>query len=316
MQLLDDNAVGSALPKDGEVKCTLCNQPMHLLLQLNAPLDELDRTLYVFGCNQPSCHTSTSTETMLGGGGNRFRPCFGGGSVRCFRSQQPWKTSGGVDIKPSVEKVPPKVSQLEDNDWGDDDDDDWGDATCDDDDEWGASATISTKAKSQDITMDDLEAMISKCEMQSASKSKVKASSTKTASNNKQTVKVTSTAPSFCRYDLEMINEPCSKRINSNDSDDDDDDDDIDAGGANNTESKVNQLLSRYLSTEDDEEILSALKGGDISYSGGGGGDKGGERYERLPPEERAFVSFSKRLKRAPEQVARYAYGGVPLWSM
>ena len=81
-------------------------------------------------------------------------------------------------------------------------------------------------------------------------------------------------------------------------------------------------MLSRYLDVEDDEEILSALRGGtgaggnrDGSCGGGSGGG-GGERYERLPPEERAFLSFTRRLRRVPGQVARYAYGGVPLWSV
>ena len=41
--------------------CTTCNHgPMHLLLQLHAPLDDVDRTLYVFGCNNASCHSSAS----------------------------------------------------------------------------------------------------------------------------------------------------------------------------------------------------------------------------------------------------------------
>jgi pre-rRNA-processing protein TSR4 len=69
---------------------------------------------------------------------------------------------------------------------------------------------------------------------------------------------------------------------------------------------------------EDDEEIVSALKGGknpaiNAACDGVSGG---GERYERLKPEERAFLTFSKRLRRAPEQVCRYAYGGEPLWSI
>jgi hypothetical protein len=67
---------------------------------------------------------------------------------------------------------------------------------------------------------------------------------------------------------------------------------------------------------EDDEEILLALKGGKKINSGGNFGGSGGERYERLPLEERALLAFSTLLKRSPGQVARYAYGGVPLWSM
>ena len=74
-------------------------------------------------------------------------------------------------------------------------------------------------------------------------------------------------------------------------------------------------MLPRYLDVEDDEVILSALRGGSIA-SNNDNSREGGERYERLPPEERAFLSFTRRLKRAPGQVARYAYGGSPMWSV
>ena len=35
---------------------------MPLLLQLHAPVDEYDRMMYVFGCNNAPCHHPPSTE--------------------------------------------------------------------------------------------------------------------------------------------------------------------------------------------------------------------------------------------------------------
>ena len=91
--------------------------------------------------------------------------------------------------------------------------------------------------------------------------------------------------------------------------------------GDEQQEQKFNFFNLETSSTEEDEEILSALNGGhlasnkDLSHVAGKG-SSGGERYERLSPEERAFLAFSNRLKRAPRQVVRYAYGGFPLWSV
>jgi pre-rRNA-processing protein TSR4 len=89
------------------------------------------------------------------------------------------------------------------------------------------------------------------------------------------------------------------------------DEDDV---GFSGSDAKIQEMLSRYMAEEDDEDILAALKGS----SGSGGGSGGGrvERDERLSPEDRAMLTYSDRLKRSPQQVVRYALGGCPLWSM
>jgi len=304
---------------------------MYLLLQLHAPLDAVDRTLYLFGCNNASCHSGESGEMGDGTNINRFNSCIGnemGGEMRCVRSQQQWKNSKTTSEMPmassandfeSPKETPGNI--LEENDWGVDDGSDWGD---DGDDDWGGGAAKNTKDNTN-ISMDDLETMLTNCEMHSASKEpesapSIKLQSTSTSGTSKARNVNSNTSgnpsshdipPSFEHHDLEMIDEPPTGRGNDDSDEDDDDDAGIDA-------SKVDQMLSRYLDTEDDEEILSCLKGGGKSSSGGNNDGKGGggERYERLPPEERAFLAFSKRLKRVPGQVARYAYGGVPLWSI
>ena len=111
------------------------------------------------------------------------------------------------------------------------------------------------------------------------------------------------------------MNEPSIRRRKGGGADSDDDEDGVDGSG-NIDASKVEQMLSRYLDVEDDEAILSALRGGSIASNNDNYCEGGGERYERLPPKERAFLSFTRRLKRAPGQVARYAYGGSPMWSV
>ena len=283
--------------------CSVCNESMHFLLQLNAPLDDLDRTLYVFACNRPSCYSPKEGKFWINS--NRA-------PVRCFRSQQ----SQVAVSKPT--KTTQVSTVLEDNDWGDDND--WGQSGSDDDD-WGACG--SAKSNTNDVSMDDLEAMISKCEMKS------KEMNTKSKSNEKGQVSANTSNTSFTtqnvrtfkQYNLEMFDEPSNSRIDNVISESlEEDEEDDDFGNSNNIDSsKVNKMLSSYLAMEDDEEIINALKNDGNEISGKGNADKGsggGERYERLPPEERAFLAFSKRLRRAPLQVARYAYGGVPLWSM
>jgi pre-rRNA-processing protein TSR4 len=295
--------------------CTVCNGPMHLLLQLNAPLDDLERTLYVFGCNRPSCHTALAEDVD---DSSRFRINFDRWAViRCFRSQQQqFVKSGGEKKQISIVE---RSEKLEDNDWGDDND--WG-ADDDPDDDWGAAPTgTTTNDSTKEVSMDELEAMLSKAEVQSkASNTQYKSTHSKDGTNHNTATSMDMNAPSFQRYNLEMFNEPPSAKLSHPGMDDDDEDDDVVSSVENIHSSKVNQMLSQYLAMEEDEDILSALKGGGTHSSGGaangGGGGEGGEKYERLPPEERAFLAFSKRLKRAPLQVVRYAYGGVPLWSV
>lgn len=303
--------------KSSNPLCTRCKSQMYLLIQLHAPLDDLDRTLYVFGCNNPSCHLIADStprngvnETVKTG----FCANFGGtkgGAVRCFRSQ---KQHANNYLTPAEEKHPeanvetPK--SLAENDWGmDDNSGGWGDT--DGGDGWGDSGGTADNT----ISMNDLEVMLTNCEMQYNQAVAQQATSSVSQAKSNQQTKVKQSeisAPSFVHHDLEMIDEPFGKTRNDDSSDDDNDDDGL---GANIDASKVDSMLSRYMDMEDDEEIIAALKGGTSTTNNicGGGG---GEKYERLKPEEKAFMLFSKRLRRAPEQVCRYAYDGEPMWSI
>lgn len=352
-------------------ECTTCGNRTHLLLQLHSPVDECDRTLYVFGCNNRTCHPRTTASTTTrdnnvdvgegGGDASVFRSFIGSGPVRCIRSQRPW-TAGcskmqGPMTTPTArcgvgddDDPPPRNGTTTRNDdywdaddaavdgggWGDDDG--HGD---DGDDDWGVGGGVTSDGA--DVSMDDLEAMMNECEMirptTTASKHGTRPlslSSPSRASREQQdaddadecggssTTATSDALPSFERIDLLTMNEPpARRRRGGGDDSDDDDGDDYDYGDEEcegGKDSKVERMLSRYMDMEDDEEILSALRGGLDVGSGhgfrGGGSGVGGERYERLPPEEQAFLSFTRRLRRAPGQVCRYAYGGSPLWSV
>lgn len=352
----NDDAFASSGGTSGNPACTTCGGRMHLLLQLHAPLDDYDRTMYVFGCNNAPCHTpstgrSDDDDDGDEQGGNAFRSWIGGGPVRCLRSQRKWTAARsestsrrGGDGGPPVDAGPPtKDDRVDDDRWGagdaggGGDDGGWGDGDDDGgggDDDWGGGGGTA------DVSMDDLEAMMNDCKMRPPapssgskpppppppsakslpSQGKHDGVDAATECGGSSTTTTRDVPPSFENLDLLTINEPPMRRGGKADDSDDEDEHDDDAGGGGGCD--VDAMLSRYLDVEDDEEILSALRGGtgaggnrDGSCGGGSGGG-GGERYERLPPEERAFLSFTRRLRRVPGQVARYAYGGVPLWSV
>jgi len=396
-------------------KCQLCQRQMYLLLQMHAPLDELDRTMYIFACNKASCiQKAFSSSSSLQGGikgdvnGNDNSNCSsssisnnrfnlgGAGVVRCIRSQSQCNQSIGGDDDDNDSKVAStnamdsdKLRQVgketkdqsigaghadssaitttaatgwgDDNDSGGDGGGGWGDFSG-----WGDENDDAHDYSSdqQDPSMDDLEAMLCAIEMKehdndrddlkdidelelekqnNGSKRKKK----KNKNNNTTTRKVNNdnnrsdvmkngtndneiSAPSFQRYELDVYNEPPSKSSyynkNDNDSFDQDDDEELIGTGtySHNDDSAVQKMLSSYLKEEDDETLKAAIKGGptcDVHSSGNGISSNNkntviGEKYERLPPDDRAFLAFTDRVKRAPFQAVRYAYGGVPMWSI
>ena len=92
----------------------------------------------------------------------------------------------------------------------------------------------------------------------------------------------------------------------------------IGRNGSRKDDAKIQQMLAQYMQEEDDEEILTLLRG----QSGGKNTGttvttiKSGERDERLSATDRALLQYTDRLKRSPQQVLRYSHGGTPLWSV
>ena len=210
----------------------------------------------------------------------------------------------------------------------------WGDDDASDDNDWGTGEEAGKGDCSPSSSMDDLHAMLAAMEMKENQDTKMPKGKDNNIhiSNNPRMKKEdpsihivehahssdgdSVTINAFPKYDLDVYDEPFNiNGVQDVDSDDEDVQD-------TTNDKDIQNLLSKYLTEEDDSDILSAIKGGSSSLSlsmGGSGSGRGhgnGEKYERLPPEERTFLIFPTRIKRAPKQSARYAYGGVPLWSM
>eukprot|EP00903_Cladosiphon_okamuranus_P014302 g13284.t1 len=98
-----------------------------------------------------------------------------------------------------------------------------------------------------------------------------------------------------------------------------------DSSRANDKE--MEDRLRRYREQEEDRGLVTALDQAlglkDGCGAGNGGGQQGegdgvagiGEKYERTPARAKAVLRFADRVARSPQQVVRYAYGGLPLWS-
>ena len=374
-------------------QCDNCHDPMYLLIQMYAPLDDLERTLYVFGCNKASCFqvafsskrrndndgssgTSGNYDSRGDNDSSKSRFCLGGmGVVKCLRSQQSQEVDLTNDCKDTNDLQPSTLqdetnkitkdvveNKKDDNDgWGDTGGG-WGDET--DDGGWGdfndndTDLEMKTNSKEK-VSMDDLEAMLSAMEAKeiveeeedeidnmdvqssssvrkgyektttSTNKSNVQTSQSKemqsNTSNNDEDEDEDKIPPySFAIHELETYNEP-SSNIEGMQKMEEDDDDMIGLSSNGRDDSKVQKMLSSYLKEEEDETVKAIIGGsssGSSSKNRGSTTTTGGnqigydEKYERLPPDDRAFLSFIDRIKRAPYQVARYAYDGVPMWSM
>jgi hypothetical protein len=147
-----------------------------------------------------------------------------------------------------------------------------------------------------EANLEDVEAMVAAMEMDGSTKAR--------QLKPKHSKKPPETSNAFPCFEIHSLQEPAVRRG--------DDMDDDDVGMMGGSDDKIQQMLARYMAEEEDEEILAAIRG-----SGGSGGGSGrGEKDERLPPEDRAMLAFTDRVKRAPRQVVRYAKGGIPLWSM
>lgn len=323
--------------------CNNCNDEMYLLLQMYAPLDGFDRTLYVFACNKASCIqkalSSPNKEEMNVAGANGYRFSVGGmGVVKCLRSQccriENYSNKEFNDkIKPQNDKVDETSAWDEvDDRWGDyHDDGEWGDASG-----WGADDEADLQNHDSTIpSMGDLEAMLAAMEANEASldQKQGRASSNKTIDKKKPPKQkneiavgeishdgipsfMSDSIPSFQKYELEIYDEPTRGGKNNEAFVDPDEDGDDAIGLTNRDDSAVQKMISRYLKEEEDDGVKAMIQKGSSNSSANNGSNTNGEKDERLSPEDRAFLTFTDRIRRAPFQGVRYAYDGIPLWSM
>lgn len=291
--------------------CVICKEEMFLVIQMYAPLDKLERNILVFGCNSASCVNQMFQQGSNTTIGENFKFCLGGNGVfKCIRSQR------GKELEERIEATVVETEQMKMvSTWDVDDGGGWGDDDASDENDWGTGEETDKGDCNAPSSMDDLHAMLAAMEMKDQhknspqDKAKNRNPPIHTVKHKKGDGDSSVAKHAFPKYDLDVYDEPYIS-VQDGDSDDEDIQD-------TSSDKDIQNLLSKYLKEEDDSDIVSAIKGGASSLAGGAGAGSGnGEKYERLPPEERAFLTFTSRIKRAPKQVARYAYGGVPLWSM
>lgn len=271
---------------------------MHLMAQVYAPVDGLDRTLYVFGCNKGTCS-------------DHF------GSFLCLRDQLV-QNKGAIEREGKGEKeaiATDKICQ----DWGGDDGDDgWGD-----DGGWGGASDDENDGGG-DVGMKDIEAMLRASEIGGNKMSQKKENAKESVATkvdsmsdscNNGFMGLKTDACFLPRRIIELYNEPvtslCAK---------DDHDEDLVGAASNDTknEASLQRMLQKYLEEEEDADLVASIRQTSdtqkVRNSEGSAG-RNGERDERLPASMRAFMAFTDRVKLSPSQVGRYAYGGEPMWS-
>ena len=116
-------------------------------------------------------------------------------------------------------------------------------------------------------------------------------------------------AASFPRRALAWVDEPGGAAAPV-DSDDDDD------GAAGGDDAAMLRRAAAYLDGGGDDDaaraaVRAAVGGGGAAAASAAPSD---DAYEAAPSDDVAQLRFNHRLARKPAQVARYDYGGAPLW--
>ena len=312
--------------------CAVCGSIMRMLVQLHVPKvpyapDQYpcDRTLYVFACNRSSCWEQLFEQGP--------KVLLASGVVVCRRSQHSvvredekddrnFGEGGDTDV--TVDAIGKDsgldTTAAEDCPWGEgaetetagadnnnettkkDDGGgefggDWGDDDDDDDD-------------------DDLEALVAAMEVKEAAKAALPKPTKQKAVSSKQPTPTHGTksnsnsnkgTPALKAFEINAVQEPASRKMDVLDAEDN-------IGIGSSSDAKIRAMLERYMAEEEDEDILSALRGSGVGNDGGGSSSI--EQDEALPEEERAMLMFTDRIKRSPRQVVRYAKGGRPMFSV
>jgi hypothetical protein len=244
-------------------------------------------------------------------------------------SDNDWAMDDVVDVK----EAGSKYQDDDDGGWGGDDDDDGG---------WGvdeptSKTDTSSTTKFKTSRLLELEAMLSACEMESQEQQQQQQSSlnnkaaphkNKSASIIKKTnhpivMPLPTCLPCF---ELDWIDEPEGY----------DDMEEYTSTSATNTttatltendsDSRIQNMLSKYYKSEEDTQLVETLRGLTTTSSSSAkanaakvSADMEEDDDERvgqnLDAEDAVFCKFSKRVRREPQQVVRYAFGGQPMWS-
>ena len=314
--------------------CATCQDSLFLLAQLYVP-EPRKRTFQIFGCNRLTCiqglfpSRSEDQDDSKNGGRENNMLCYGGGGVVVCRRWNINETKAieMVDHRQQqAAAMAPSTRTSIATDW------------LVDDDETNARERVSQMHASNEwaiseddgnnnggpsgLLMDDLEAKLAAMETRNAKAMPKPKESTTSYTNDKLSEAATTTTMKrncFPCFVLHSLQEPSTVRISQQV-----DPDDVGLGnfgrnGSRRDDAKIQQMLAQYMQEEDDEELLTMLRGesnGNRSSTNTTSAIKSGERDERLSATDRALLQYTDRLKRSPQQVLRYAHGGTPLWSM
>jgi hypothetical protein len=282
----DSHIGGHCFLEGGTPSCGFCNSSMYLLVQLRLQSDQHQH-------QQQQQQQQKQTTSPV----DRYLSLFACPRENCFEQLKFEKgfSSGGqglflgmgrnVSSEAKASSSVPAAEAPTKSSWYDDGDDD--------SNEWGVDG--------EDKDEKSLEKAVAAMEINLDQDGTLKASTKSSPVNQKQMSKSDKDTGSFSCYMLKVENEPFNTRTAL-------DEDDV---GLSESDEKIRNMLARYMAEEEDEEILAAIRGTDMS-----GGGKGGEEDERLSEEDRILRGFQDRLRRVPRQVVRYAPGGKPLWSV
>jgi pre-rRNA-processing protein TSR4 len=282
----DSHVGGHATSVEGKLACAQCQDPMYLMVQLRLTKASksdgslVDRSLCVFGCPKAQCFATLKFD-------NGFSSPRDEGVMYCKTTET---SVADKKTAPLVPVAPVKSSWYADGD-EDDGDNDWG---------------VESSGGNADDDMANMEsALAAICAMESKideDGTKPKSKQKKPAKPSKPSNSQSSLGPGFDCYLLTHQNEPLPAPGQQAMEEDD--------VGLSASDDKIRNMLARYMAEEEDQDILSVLKGTTI------GGKGIGEEDERLSDKDRLLLGFQDRLRRASRQVVRYARGGVPLWSI
>ena len=331
---------GAADDENNRPVCAACRDSLFLLAQLYVP-EPQKRTYQIFGCNRLSCiqglfprHSDDQDDGKNGRENNML--CYGGGGVVVCRR---WNFSDSKEKKAGNRQQQGADATTAD-DWVMDD----GETNTEGkvslihaSNEWATSEDDGNNSGGPSgLLMDDLEAKLSAMETRTSKPmpqpqesipaekfhSQLQDQGDSSApSTNGSTSEAPTTKPTkrnFPCFVLHSLQEPPAVRRSEQVDPDDVGLGNIGRNGSRKDDAKIQQMLAQYMQEEDDEEILTLLRG----QSGGKNTGttvttiKSGERDERLSATDRALLQYTDRLKRSPQQVLRYSHGGTPLWSM
>jgi hypothetical protein len=269
-----------------DMKCSHCQSPLYKLANVYDTHGK--RYLQLAACNRAACFRSLfpDDDNKLQYGGDGVVVC----TIQTITAQEnPTKIEN--DSVPTEWRNVESMSSSEKADLN----------------EWSMEQT--TLSESND--MDVLEAKLAALKAKSKITKPLIPSSDGNAMTSNRTADRNYATTGFPVYVLHELAEPPAVMMK--------DEDDVGLGkiGNQSDDRKIQAMLEKYMAEEDDVTILQAVRcvGGKNTNTSGVSG-RTAERDERLSAADRALWTFTDRLKRAPRQVLRYAYGGVPIWSM